>query len=213
MRGAGVSPAAAGGGFAGCGQRVFRPLRRAGISPRARGDQRPCLWTPRFFEKNRVKLLMLGFYMDLVRCRRICAVRFSIHASHCCGGRASGPSAPPGDWYMGYGFAGMRRSSVPHTARRHTQVPPYIPGRTADVVRRAGPMCPAAGTFNNCFAAVRKSALGCPPSVGKSGRRGIFRQGKVWVRSHTGCMARNRTAAMAEKARRAPQTHGRWVAL
>ena len=55
--------------------------------------------------------------------------------------------------------------------------------------------------------------LGCPPPVGKSGRRGIFRQSKVRVRSHTGCMARNRTAAMAEKARRAPQTHGRWVAL
>ena len=34
----------------------------------------------------------------------------------------------------------------PPTARRHTQVPPYIPGRTADMVRRAGPMCPAAGT-------------------------------------------------------------------
>ena len=45
---------------------------------------------------------------------------------------------------MGYGFAGMRRSSVPHTARRHTQVPLYIPGRTADMVRRAGPMCPVA---------------------------------------------------------------------
>ena len=55
--------------------------------------------------------------------------------------------------------------------------------------------------------------LGCPPPVGKSGRRGIFRQSKVWVRSHTGCMARNRTAAMAEKARRAPQTHGWRVAL
>ncbi len=81
-------------------------------------------------EKNRVKLLKFGFFSDLVRYRRICAVRFSIHAPHCCGGRASGPSAPPGGWYMGYGFAGMRRSSVPHTARRHTQVPPYIPGRT-----------------------------------------------------------------------------------
>ena len=90
--------------------------------------------------------MLLGFYMDLVRCRRICAVRFSIHASHCCGERAKGPSAPPGVWYMGYGFAGMRRSSAPPTARRHTQVPPYIPGRTAGVVRRAGPMCPAAGT-------------------------------------------------------------------
>ena len=40
--------------------REFRWLRPAGVSPRARGDQRPCLWTPRFFEKNRVKLLSLG---------------------------------------------------------------------------------------------------------------------------------------------------------
>ena len=55
--------------------------------------------------------------------------------------------------------------------------------------------------------------LGCPPPVGKSGRRGILRQGKVWFRSHTGCMARSRTAAMAEKARRAPQTHGWWAGL
>ena len=45
----GVSHAAAGGRFAGCGQR--------GISPVATGDQRRCLWSPRFFEKNRVKLL------------------------------------------------------------------------------------------------------------------------------------------------------------
>ncbi len=55
--------------------------------------------------------------------------------------------------------------------------------------------------------------LGCPPFVGKSGRRGILRQAKVWLCSHTGCMARRHTAGMAEKARRAPQTHGRWVAL
>ena len=51
--------------------------------------------------------------------------------------------------------------------------------------------------------------LDSTPSVGKSARRGIFRQGKVWIRSHTVCMARSRTAAMAEKARREPQTYGR----
>ena len=79
----------------------------------------------------------------------------------------------------------------------------------------------ASGSFARCggrvFRALRGATgalpldpaiLGCPPPVGKSGRRGIFRQSKVWVRSHTGCMARNHTAAMAEKARRAPQTHG-----
>ena len=35
------------------------------------------------------------------------------------------------------------------TARRHTQVPPYISGRTAHMVRRAGPMCPAARMHRN----------------------------------------------------------------
>ena len=76
----------------------------------------------------------------------------------------------------------------------------------------------AGGYFALCEARpnalpLETAILRCPPLVGKSGRRGIFRQSKVWVRSHTGCMARNRTAAMAEKARRAPQTHGWRVAL
>ena len=55
--------------------------------------------------------------------------------------------------------------------------------------------------------------LGCSLPVGKSGRREIFRQDKVRVRSHTVCMARNRSAVLAENIRRAPQTHGRWTAL
>ena len=58
---------------------------------------------------------------------------------------------PPGGWYMGYGFAGMCRSSSPRTARRHTQVPPYNPVRTAHMVRRAGPMCPAADTHRSKY--------------------------------------------------------------
>ena len=45
--------------------------------------------------------------------------------------------------------------------------------------------------------------------VGKSGRREILRWGKVWLRRHTGCMARSRSAAPAQKIQRAPQTHGR----
>ena len=52
---------------------------------------------------------------------------------------------PPVVWCMGYGFAGICRSSSPRTARRHTQVPPYNPVRTTHMVRRAGPMCPAGG--------------------------------------------------------------------
>ena len=44
------------GNFAPCAARVFRWLRPAGVSPAAAGDQGRCLWKPRFFEKNRVKL-------------------------------------------------------------------------------------------------------------------------------------------------------------
>ena len=50
-------------------------------------------------EKNRVKLLNVGIlscFSDLVRWFSRSAVRLSIHASHCCGERAKGPSAPPG---------------------------------------------------------------------------------------------------------------------
>ena len=57
----GIAPSADGAmddwGFRAVRGAGFRPLRRAGVSRRARRDQRPCLWTPRFFEKNRVKLL------------------------------------------------------------------------------------------------------------------------------------------------------------
>ena len=88
----------------------------------------------------------------------------------------------------------------------------------------AGGVSPAAagGCFAPCAArvfrplrrATKGSAsglrdLGCSLPVGKSGRREIFRQDKVRVRSHTVCMARNRSAVLAEKIRRAPQTHGR----
>ena len=51
--------------------------------------------------------------------------------------------------------------------------------------------------------------LGNAPPVGKRCRQGILRQSKVQLCSHTGCMARSCTAAMAQKARRHPQTH-RW---
>ena len=85
-------------------------------------------------------------------------------------------------------------------------------------LRRAGISCRARrGSFARCDGRpkalpLETTILGCPPSVGKSGRRGILRQAKVWLRRHTGCMARSHTAGMAEKARRAPQTHGRWAA-
>ncbi len=47
-----------------------------------------------------------------------------------------------------YVFALIRRSRLPDTARRHTQVPPYDHRRTAHMDRRAGPVCPAAGTHH-----------------------------------------------------------------
>ena len=46
----------------------------------------------------------------------------------------------------GYDCALVRRSMDPDTARRHTQVPPYKHEHTTDKGRRAGPVCPAAGT-------------------------------------------------------------------
>ena len=48
------------GEFAPCAARGFRPLRRAGISPRARGDQRRCLWTPRFWAARRSLARVVG---------------------------------------------------------------------------------------------------------------------------------------------------------
>ena len=56
-------------------------------------------------------------------------------------GRGLAPAAG-----AGYDCALVRRSMDPDTARRHTQVPPYKHERTTDKGRRAGPMCPAAGT-------------------------------------------------------------------
>ena len=51
--------------------------------------------------------------------------------------------------------------------------------------------------------------LGNAPPVGKRCRRGILCQSKAQLCSHTGCMARSWAAAMAQKARRHPQTYRR----
>ena len=56
----GISRRARRGCFAGCGQRVFRPLRRAGVSPRARGDRGLCLWTPQFWAARRPLARVVG---------------------------------------------------------------------------------------------------------------------------------------------------------
>ena len=52
----GIAPSADGalgrlGYFARCGGRVFRAVRGAGVSPAATGDQRLCLWKPRFGQR------------------------------------------------------------------------------------------------------------------------------------------------------------------
>ena len=86
-------------------------------------------------------------------------------------------------------------------------------GRLGDFARCGGREFRAVRGATGGAAPWTPAILGCPPFVGKSGRRGILRQAKVWLCSHTGCMARSHTAGMAEKARRAPQTHGRWAAL
>ena len=130
-------------------------MRRAGVSRLARRDRGPCLWTPRFFEKNRVKLLYCwGFIIDLVRCRRICAVRFSIHASHCCGERAFGPSAPPGDGT--WGGMGLSRCGGSEKVR---QRPQFMLRIVAEVIGRC--TIQSAGTspvlvVGDGFASVRR---------------------------------------------------------
>ena len=85
------------------------------------------------------------------------------------------PTFPDGlpTWFVGRDLcvpppecAGHRH---PHTARRHTQVPPYIPRRTADMVRRAGPMCPAAGMHrkpHNRLARSDRVGRGLAPAAG-----------------------------------------------
>ena len=75
----------------------------------------------------------------------------------------------------------------------------FRPLRRAGISRRA-----RRGSFARCD--------GRPKALPLETARGILRQAKVWLRRHTGCMARSHTAGTAEKARRAPQTHGRWAA-
>ena len=71
-----------------------------------------------------------------------------------------------------------------------------------------------AGGFRPLRRATRCAAsglrdLGNALPVGKRRRRGILCQSKAQLCSHTGCMARSWAAAMAQKARRHPQTY-RW---
>ena len=142
-----------------------------------------------------------------------------IHRSTAPGTARRHTQVPPYEWDGSlFGVRGKRESRRPPPregwGRRLSALPGVAPsadgpsadgafGRFRDFARCDGR--PEALPLDSAI-------LGCTPSVGKSGRRGILRQAKVWVRSHTGCMARNRTAGMAHKARRAPQTHGRWAA-
>ena len=144
--------------------------RTAAMAEKARrAPQTHGWWTALTRKKSSKTFKVWGFLSDLVRYRRICAVRFSIHASHCCGERAKGPSAPPGGGTWGTGSPECAGHRHPHTARRHTQVPPYIPRRTADMVRRAGPMCPAAGMHrkpHNRLARSDRVGRGLAPAAG-----------------------------------------------
>ena len=170
MRGAGVSLAAASGYFARCDGRVFRALRGAtgGAAPwtprfglpaaRWQAPQTHGWWTALTRKKSSKTFKVWGFLSDLVRWFSMGAVTLSIHASHCCGERAKGPSVPPGGGTWGTGSPECAGHRHPHTARRHTQVPPYIPRRTADIVRRAGPVCPAAGMYRKPRSRLIRSA-------------------------------------------------------
>ena len=128
------------GCFALCAARVFRPLRRAGVSLAAASDQRRCLWTPRFFEKNRVKLLYgWGFIWiwcgaaESVRQRpqsmlRIVAVR--------------GPSAPqPRRNRVPYALVGRDLCVPPLVCTKNHRMARNVPTRRAGACsrRRYGP--------------------------------------------------------------------------
>ena len=68
-----------------------------------------------------------------------------------------------------YAFAPVRWGNVPHSARRHKQVPPYIHRRTADMGRRAGPVCPAAGMHRKQYDRVigsNRVGRGLAPAAG-----------------------------------------------
>ena len=106
--------------------------------------------------------------------------------------------------------------------RRPSALPGIAPSadgalRRWGISRRARRGC-FAGCGQRVFRPLRRATggaapwtrdLGNAPPVGKRCRQGILRQSKVQLCSHTGCMARSCTAAMAQKARRHPQTH-RW---
>ena len=84
----------------------------------------------------------------------------------------------------------------PPTARRHTQVPPYIPGRTAGMVRRAGPMCPAAGTHRKppdrpiCSDRVRR---GLAPAAGTGSPECTGHRHPHRTAAHAGAALHSRT--------------------
>ena len=122
---------------------------------------------------------------------------------------------PPSTTHDGVGTAALRlcRGDCAICGWRFGTIRDFAPcaARVFRWLRPAGISPAAAADRRRC--PLDPAILGYPPFVGKRGRRGIFRQAKVRLCSHTGCMARSHTAGMAEKARRAPQTHGRWVAL
>ena len=94
------------------------------------------------------------------------------------------------------GFRPLRRAGVSRRVRRGYFAP--CAGRVFRPLRR---------TTGGAASGLRD--LGNAPPVGKRCRRGILCQSKAQVRRHTGCMARSWAAAMAQKARRHPQSH-RW---
>ena len=109
-------------------------------------------------------------------------------------------------------------SAVPHSGTNR----PVENGCCLPAAAHTGAALWTMGCFAGCgqreFRALRGATrgaafgnrdLGNAPPVGKRCRRGILCQSKAQLCRHTGCMARSWAAAMAQKARRRPQTH-RW---
>ena len=121
-----------------------------------------------------------------------------------------------------FGWSVVRTGGGTHRCRPTNMdgLPRFAGGRDGGLAAYAARIAPSAdGALDDRgFRPLRRTTggaasglrdLGNAPPVGKRCRRGILCQSKAQFRRHTGCMARSWAAAMAQKARRHPQSH-RW---
>ena len=122
---------------------------------------------------------------------------------------------PPSTTHDGVGTAALRlcRGDSAICGWRYGTTGDFAPcaGREFRWLRPAGISPAAAADRRRC--PLDPCDFGLPAVRWQAWSARNFSSGQGAASCHTGCMARSHTAGMAEKARRAPQTHGRWVAL